>query len=63
MSDKPPAKHNAHGNYRRADWFEARCAKLEVALRELEAQCAAKDSVIATYELATFGLLHSELPR
>jgi hypothetical protein len=33
MSDKPPPKHTEHGNYRRADWFEARCAQLETALR------------------------------
>jgi hypothetical protein len=31
MSDKPPAKHLMHGNYRRADWFEARCKELEAA--------------------------------
>ena len=32
MSDKPPPKHTVHGNYARADWFEAKCARLEAAL-------------------------------
>lgn len=36
MSDptNPPAKHLPHGNYERADWFEARVRELEAALVE-----------------------------
>jgi hypothetical protein len=35
MKEKPPLKHLPHGNYERADWFEARCQALESALRAL----------------------------
>jgi hypothetical protein len=32
-NDQPPLKHVPHGNYRRADWFEARCQRLERLLK------------------------------
>lgn len=32
---KPPPKHTSFGNYQRADFFEARCKKLEAALNEV----------------------------
>jgi hypothetical protein len=39
MSDqtKPPAKHLPHGNYERADWFEAECERLAARLEVSEA--------------------------
>jgi len=33
---KPPPKHTAHGNYDRADWFEAKCKRLETELAALQ---------------------------
>jgi hypothetical protein len=35
MSDQPPPKHTEHGNYARADWFEARCNEIEAARTEI----------------------------
>jgi hypothetical protein len=42
MSDsKPPPKHSAHGNYRRADWFEAEYERVEAARKQRVAELEA----------------------
>lgn len=41
----PPAKHLPHGNYARADWFEARCKELEKELDDMTATLKAANDM------------------
>jgi hypothetical protein len=57
MSKIPP-KGSQYGNYKRADYFEARVAVLEALLREAAVQC----SYIGNGPGTVYDRIHKELP-
>jgi hypothetical protein len=57
---KPPPKHTAHGNYQRADYFEAECVRLLQEKIALIAQLAESQRIIAL-DTVTVNSLEAEL--